>query len=115
MNPKIDEPRAGSGFAALWAATAASNLGDGVWLVAAPLLAATLTDDPLKIAGVAVVQRLPWLPFGLIGGALADRLDRRRTMVAVGLARAGLVGLIGITTFVGWVGLPFVSGRGPGS
>jgi hypothetical protein len=30
----------------LWAANAISNLGDGVVFVAAPLLAATLTEDP---------------------------------------------------------------------
>ena len=75
----------GSEFAKLWAASAASNLGDGVWLVAAPLLAVTLTRDPALVAGFAVAQRLPWLLFGLIGGALADRLDRRRAMVAVAL------------------------------
>ena len=51
----------------------------------APLLAVTLTRDPALVAGFAVAQRLPWLLFGFIGGALADRLDRRRAMVAVAL------------------------------
>jgi len=86
----------GRPFQTLWAATTSSNLGDGVWLVAAPLLAVTLTRDPTSIAGLAVAQRLPWLLFGLIGGAISDRLDRRRTMVAVALARAVLVALLGI-------------------
>jgi MFS family permease len=36
---------------------------------------------------VAVVGRLPWLVFVLFAGALADRLDRRRTMTAVTLLR----------------------------
>ena len=89
-------PRGGLGaeFRKLWAASAASNLGDGVWLVAAPLLAATLTRDPALVAGLAFAQRLPWLLFPLLSGALADRLDRRRAMVAVAALRAALVGAL---------------------
>ena len=49
----------GPGFARLWTATAVSNLGDGVTLVAGPLLAASLTRDPRLVAGLAVAQRLP--------------------------------------------------------
>ncbi len=98
----------GRPFATLWAATSASNFGDGAWLVAAPLLATDLTDDPVLIAGLAVAQRLPWLLFGLVGGALADRLDRRRTMVMVALARAALVGTIGLATVIGLVTLPLL-------
>jgi hypothetical protein len=44
----------------LWTANAVSNLGDGVTLVAGPLLAATMTRDPRLVAGLAVAQRLPW-------------------------------------------------------
>jgi hypothetical protein len=67
-------------FHKLWAASAASNLSDGITLVAAPLLAASLTRDPALVAGLAFAQRLPWLLFALLSGALADRLDRRRAM-----------------------------------
>ncbi|MFN8513319.1 MAG: MFS transporter [Thermomicrobiales bacterium] len=82
-------------FRKLWAASAASNLGDGVALVAAPLLAATLTGDPALVAGLALAQRVPWLIFPLFSGALADRIDRRRAMVGVALCRAGLIGALG--------------------
>ena len=61
----------------LWAATALSNLGDGLRLVAMPLLATSVTSDPRLIAGVTVAQQLPWLFFILPGGAWADRFDRR--------------------------------------
>jgi hypothetical protein len=50
----------------LWTANAVSNLGDGVTLVAGPLLAATMTRDPRLVAGLAVAQRLPWLLFALV-------------------------------------------------
>jgi hypothetical protein len=45
----------------LWTASAVSNLGDGLTLVAGPLLAASLTRDPRLVAGLAVAQRLPRL------------------------------------------------------
>src|SRR5687768_8195451 len=90
----------GREFPKLWAASAASNLGDGVALVAAPLLAATLTHDPALVAGLAFAQRLPWLLFALVSGALADRLDRRRTMATVGTVRAALIGLLGVAVLL---------------
>jgi MFS family permease len=43
------------------------------------------------VAGVVFASRLPWLVFALIAGALADRLDRRRTMVLVDAGRVVLL------------------------
>lgn len=100
--------RLGRRFLTLWAASTASNLGDGVWLVAAPLLAVTLTRDPTLVAGLAFAQRLPWLLFGLLGGALADRLDRRRAMIAVALFRAALVGTLGLAVLRDWATMPML-------
>ena len=77
----------GANYWKLWASSAASNLADGVFWIAFPLLAIRLTDSPVLIAGVAVVGRLPWLVFVLVAGALADRLDRRRTMIGVSILR----------------------------
>lgn len=78
-------------FRLLWAATALSNLGDGLRLVAMPLLATSVTSDPRLIAGVTVAQRLPWLFLILPGGALADRYDRRRLRMGLDIARALVV------------------------
>ena len=46
---QVKEPL-GSGFNRLWAAAIASNLADGVGRVGVPLIAITLTRDPLAIA-----------------------------------------------------------------
>ena len=78
-------------FRLLWAATALSNLGDGLRLVAMPLLATSVTSDPRLIAGVTVAQRLPWLFLILPGGALADRYDRRLLRMRLDIARAVVV------------------------
>lgn len=105
-----NNPRGGLGpeFRKLWAASTLSNLGDGVALVAAPLLAAALTRDPALIAGLAVAQQLPWLLFALLSGALADRLDRRRAMAVVGACRAALFGALGVAVLLDRVSLPLL-------
>lgn len=95
----------GAPYRKLWAAAAISNLGDGMALVAFPLLATRLTRDPVLIAGVAAVARLPWLLFALVAGALVDRLDRRALMGGVDIARAVLVGVLGTAVLFGWESL----------
>jgi MFS family permease len=72
-----------------------ANTGDGVFAVALPLLAESLTRDPLLFAGVNVANRLPWLVFSLHAGAIADRFDRRRVMWMANAARALAVAGLG--------------------
>ncbi|MGC4868743.1 MFS transporter [Micromonospora sp. DT53] len=86
--------RLGADFTRLWTAAAVSNVGDGVTMAAGPLLVASVTDKPALIAGAVFAQQLPWLLLALISGAYVDRLDRRRMVMVVNLARAGaLAGL----------------------
>ena len=76
--------------------------------VAGPLLAASLTRDPLLVAGLAFAQRLPWLLFSLVSGALVDRLDRRRLMVAVDVVRCLLLGLLGVAVLLDAATVPLL-------
>ncbi|RSM83305.1 MFS transporter [Amycolatopsis sp. WAC 01375] len=87
----------------LLASSAASNLGDGIGKVAFPLLAVTLTRDPLLIAGLSATQFLPWLLFALPAGALLDRIDRRRAMILANGARAVVVGGTAVLVAMGGV------------
>jgi MFS family permease len=82
----------GRGFWTLFSASLLANLADGIFQIALPLLAASLTRDPGLVAGVTFASRLPWLVFALIAGALADRFDRRRTMVLVDAGRVVVLG-----------------------
>ncbi|WP_329039246.1 MFS transporter [Streptomyces sp. NBC_01725] len=79
------------GFGRLWGAAVISRFGDSLRTAALPLLAASLTDDPLLIASVTACGYVPWLLFGLLGGAVADRVDQRRAMWAVDLLRGALM------------------------
>ena len=98
----------GPEFRKLWTANAISNLGDGVTFVAGPLLAASLTRDPLLVAGLAFAQRLPWLLFSLVSGALVDRLDRRWLMATVDVARCLLLGLLGVAVLLDAATIPLL-------
>ncbi|MEI7546567.1 MAG: MFS transporter [Actinomycetota bacterium] len=87
----------GRPFQLLWWAVVVSSTGDGMFITAFPLLAVTLTGDPLLIAGVTIAARAPWLLFSMITGAIADRMDRRRLMVGADVVRVVIVGAFGIT------------------
>lgn len=78
----------GASYWKLWTSSGLSNLADGVFKIALPLLAIQLTQSPTLVAGLTVAATLPWLLFALTAGALADRLDRRRLMVWANLSRA---------------------------
>ncbi|HKX74606.1 MAG TPA: MFS transporter [Acidimicrobiia bacterium] len=65
----------------LWIASAITNFGDGISIVAYPWLASAVTRNPLHIALVGVATRLPWLLLSLPAGVVTDRVDRRRLVV----------------------------------
>ena len=101
--------RLGPDFSRLWAASSVTTVGDGITYTAGPLLAATLTRDPLLISLVGLASALPWLLVGLVSGALVDRLDRRRVMWTVDLARAAVLGVIAVAVFAGWASIPLLA------
>lgn len=80
--------RLGSSFRWLLGSSWTSNLGDGIAIAAGPLLVASVTREPFVVAAALLLQRLPWLLFGLYAGVVADRIDRRRIMLTVHGVRA---------------------------
>lgn len=100
--------RLGRTFRWLASSSWSGNLGDGISLAAGPLLVASLTRDPVKVALAAGLQRLPWLLFGLVAGVVADRVDRRRIMMTVHLARATVAGSLVVAIATDRVSITFV-------
>lgn len=78
----------------LWTASTISNLGDGVFIVALPLLAARLTRSELSISFIGVAAALPWLLLSLPIGAVVDRIDHRMLMVRADVFRAATIGAL---------------------
>ncbi|MGO4755856.1 MFS transporter, partial [Streptomyces sp. 2MCAF27] len=66
-----------------------------------PLLAVSLTDSPVLVSLVTACGFLPWLLFGLLGGAIADRVDQRRAMWAVDVARGVLMAAFAVAVWLG--------------
>ncbi|GAA3035618.1 MFS transporter [Streptomyces glomeratus] len=89
------------GFGRLWSAAVLSSFGDALRGAALPLLAVGLTDRPLLIASVTACGYLPWIVFGLLGGAVADRVDQRRAMWTVDAVRGVLVGCFALAVAAG--------------
>ena len=97
---RIAPARLGRPFRWLLGSFWVSNLGDGFALAAGPLLVASETRDPRLVALAVVLQRLPWLCFGLLAGVVADRYDRRRVIVLVQVARAAVLAVLSATIAV---------------
>lgn len=97
--------RLGSSFDKLSLAVGVSNVGDGMVAAAFPLLVASLTRDPVLVAGATLAGRLPWFLFALISGALVDRMDRKRVMVITDALRAVGVGGLAWGVSTGDIGI----------
>ena len=95
----------GPAFWRLYAASATSNLADGVNRVALPLLAASLTRDPVLVAGLTSLAFLPWLLFALPAGAVVDRVDRKRAMAVANAVRAVALAALAGTALTGTASL----------
>jgi MFS family permease len=89
--------RFGRAFRWLLASTWVSNLGDGVVIAAGPLLVASQTDSEFLVALAALVQWLPPLLFGLLAGALTDRLDRKLIVISVDVVRTAVLIFIALS------------------
>ena len=75
-------------YVQLWGASTISALGDGLRIATIPLLAASITRDSFAISIVSAAGFLPWPVFGLLGGAVSDRFERRRLMWMINASRA---------------------------
>ncbi len=80
----------GKDFSRIWSASLITNLVDGVLKLSAPLLAVSLTEDPILIGLLSALGLLPWLFFAIPIGALVDRIDKRRALVLGNFGRSAL-------------------------
>jgi MFS family permease len=84
-----------------WLSRIVSYAGATVTYVAAPILVYSLSGSPLLTGITAATEGLPYLLFGLLAGALADRMDRQRVMVAADLVNAAVLATVPIAAALG--------------
>jgi MFS family permease len=80
----------------LWAGTTLSAVGGALTMFAVPLQVYDITRSPFAVGALGVAQMIPTVTIGLLGGAIADAVDRRRLVLVVtcgsAAASAGLAG-----------------------
>lgn len=87
-------------FRRTYLAVMISELGDAFQYIALMWIALE-AGGPLGVIAVRLADSLPALVFGFHGGVVADRLDRKRTMVIADLARAAILVPIAIVGLAG--------------
>lgn len=93
----------GANFNKLWSASVASNFADGMLKTAAPLLAASLTQDPVLISLMSALVMLPWLLFAIPVGALVDRVNRRLALATANATRFLIAGFLAYLVTTGGI------------
>jgi len=90
-----------SAFRRLAAALAVSQCGDWLYNVALLVFVYDRTHSVLWVSITTVVRVLPVVVLGPLGGAMADRFDRRRLMIASDVVRAVLMLLLTAVVLAG--------------
>jgi MFS family permease len=93
--PRILEPLRIRDFRLLWSGLTISLLGDGFYLVAIAWQVYELSDTPTALALVGVCLTVPQVALVLVGGAITDRLERRRVLLTADILRGLAVGAVG--------------------
>lgn len=105
-------------FRLFYVGSIAAALGYTMQATVAAWLMATLTPSALMVALVQTASTAPSLLFGLLAGALADIVDRRRVVLMTQALLFAATVSLGIATLIGWIGpltllaLTFLIGAG---
>lgn len=86
-------------FRLLFYAGTVFYFGAMVSYVAIPYQVYTLTGSNFAVGAIGLVELVPLVIFGLYGGALADHVDRRRLLVACGVAQAAFTAVLAVNAF----------------
>jgi len=102
---RIVQPLRQRDFALLTGGSAVSLIGDGFFHVALAWQVYQISNVPTALSFVGMAATLPLVFFLLLGGALADRYDRRRLMIGADLLRGLAIGVMGILSMSGMLEL----------
>ncbi|MGY1649854.1 MFS transporter [Geodermatophilus sp. SYSU D01119] len=81
-------PLRNPGYRRLFWGLTSTMVGQQMTLVAVPVQVYALTRDSLLVGVTSIVSLVPLVVFGLLGGAIADAMDRRKLMLVTGVGSA---------------------------
>ncbi|MCM3882446.1 dTMP kinase [Frankia sp. R82] len=94
-------------FRRMWIQLSLSSLGDWMGLLATTALVTRLQDSfsgqAYAVGSLLIVRLMPAVVLGPLAGAIADRLDRRLTMVVTDVIRFGLFASIPLIGTLEWL------------
>lgn len=99
-----------------WLGQLVANFGSAFVTFATPLLIYRLTGSAINLSLSVVFSFLPYIMFGLLIGAIVDRVGRKKLMITTSIARGVLMATIPILSLAGlltvwWLyGIMFVNG-----
>lgn len=105
-------------FRAFWFASLASNFGTWIHEVGAQWLMTSLDSTPEMVSAVRTVMTLPIVLLAIPAGVLADRIDRRRLLLATQFGLFSATATLATLTRANWItpwgllGLTFLIGLG---
>src|SRR4051794_38011501 len=88
-------------FRLLWLANSAGSVGDRIVAVALAVFVVELTRSATAVGLVLAASPLPLIAFLLVGGVVADRLERHRLAVATDVVRCALHSLLAVLIVTG--------------
>ena len=107
--------RTSPAFRRLWIGSAASAFGGQITVVAVLYQVWQLTGSPVWVGVIGLAHAVPMIVFSLLGGSLADAIDRRRLVLATTIGSMVMSALLAAQAFAGWGSLPAVLGLVAGS
>ena len=99
---------ASRGFRQYFVGQSLSLLGDGLRVLAVPLLAFHLTHSALSTGTAFICEVAPFSIFALVGGSLADRVDRKRLMIGADAVRFLVMAFFAAAYWFHFLTLPMI-------
>lgn len=94
-------PLRSKNFALVWTSALVSNVGSWMQAVALAVVVTDRSHNPLWTGAVAAAAFIPIGVLSPVGGALADRLDRRRWLITTTIAEAGFAAALAVLAATG--------------
>ncbi|MEM0925274.1 MAG: MFS transporter [Planctomycetota bacterium] len=97
------EPLANPVYRSFWIASFVSNVGSWMHEIGAGWLMTELDASPQMVSAVRTAMALPIVLLAIPAGVLADRIDRRRLLLATQTLMLLATGTLALLTVTGWV------------